>query len=145
VGTVWPVEVVPPDELLQAGQPLFAAVEDLEVVALTKSGLDPALGLAVGLGVIGPGPAVTESSDAADPAPRVGPVGTAALRAGGYEANASGPGGGRSDLIGAIKARGGMSDETWADTEDNAPGALPGLWSHVRPGHVAALPDARVR
>jgi hypothetical protein len=78
VGAVWSVTVVPLDELLEAGEALLAAVEDFEVEALAKRGLDPAFGLAVGLRV-GTGAAVAEPGHAAHPAPRRRPVRTAVV------------------------------------------------------------------
>jgi hypothetical protein len=56
VGALRSADIVPPDELLEAGQAVLAAGEDLEVEALAQGRLDPAFGLAVGLGVRGAGP-----------------------------------------------------------------------------------------
>jgi hypothetical protein len=44
-------------------------MESLEVEALLEQGLDPALCLAVGLGVVRPGAAMPKAGDPADPAP----------------------------------------------------------------------------
>ena len=69
-----PLLVVPLEEASKALTSVLRAGEDLEVEAFTEHGADPALRLAVGLGVVRAREAVAELRHAADASPGLGAI-----------------------------------------------------------------------